>query len=56
MDTCPGCVGRGTGTRCCMCNRPIPTNLRRTNGDAYPGDRPDPNCGDCRAGRTHTHR
>lgn len=32
-DECPGCVGRGTGTGCCMCGRPIPKHLRRKPGD-----------------------
>lgn len=32
MDTptCTGCIGRGTGTACCMCGLPIPEHLRRT--------------------------
>lgn len=54
--TCPGCIGRGTGSNCCMCGNPIPANLRRTNGDAYPGDHPKPGCPDCAAGRRHSHR
>lgn len=55
-DTCPGCIGRGTGTHCCMCDKPIPPPLRRTNGDAYPGDHPKDGCTGCAAGRQHTHR
>jgi hypothetical protein len=30
---CPGCVGRGTGTRCCRCGGDIPEALRRKPGD-----------------------
>jgi len=30
MGKCKGCVGRGTGTRCCICGKVIPTALRRT--------------------------
>ncbi|MDF5759186.1 hypothetical protein [Spongiactinospora sp. TRM90649] len=55
QTSCPGCIGRGTGTRCCMCDKPIPAALRRTNGDAYPGDRFDTSCPDCCSGRIHTH-
>lgn len=33
LGLCPGCVGRGTGTGCCMCGRPIPIGLRRQPGD-----------------------
>lgn len=33
MDpNCPGCVGRGTGTRCRVCQRPIPVGRRRAPG------------------------
>ncbi|WP_033338924.1 hypothetical protein [Catenuloplanes japonicus] len=36
---CPGCVGRGTGENCCMCDLPIPAGLRRETGAAseFPG-------------------
>lgn len=56
--TCTGCIGRGTGAKCCMCARPIPADLRRTpgGGTAYPGDQPRTGCADCRAGRPHSHR
>jgi hypothetical protein len=50
---CPGCVGRGTGERCCVCGKPIPPRLRLSQG--HPSElRPD--CLDCQAGRVHTHR
>jgi anti-sigma regulatory factor (Ser/Thr protein kinase) len=51
-ESCPGCVGRGTGPRCCMCGRWIPGELRR-----QPGDRSevDPGCPDCARGIVHTH-
>jgi hypothetical protein len=51
--TCPGCVGRGIGTRCSMCGGVVPAEKRRT-----PLSRSEvrPDCLDCRAGRTHTHR
>lgn len=51
-DTCPGCIGRGTGTHCCMCDRPIPEALRpQTDVDV-----PRETCADCRRGAVHTHR
>jgi hypothetical protein len=51
-DTCPGCVGRGTGTHCCSCSRPIPEHLRtQTQVDAWTDT-----CDDCVAGQPHTHR
>lgn len=56
--TCPGCIGRGTGTACCMCTKPIPEDLRRekNGGPAYPGDTVRADCADCRAGQPHAHR
>jgi hypothetical protein len=55
--TCPGCIGRGTGTHCCMCSNPIPESLQRKNGQpAYPGDAYDSGCPDCVRGAFHTHR
>lgn len=27
---CLGCIGRGTGTNCCMCTLPIPADKQRT--------------------------
>jgi hypothetical protein len=36
--SCPGCIGRGTGTGCCMCGLPVPEGLRRQAGD--PSDLP----------------
>jgi hypothetical protein len=50
--TCPGCVGRGTGTHCCMCDRPIPLGLRRQTDV----DVPKASCPDCCRGAVHTHR
>ncbi len=50
---CPGCVGRGTGSRCCMCGRPIPEHLRRQPTDA---DEYSPACPNCAAGKIHAHR
>lgn len=32
-ELCPGCVGRGTGEYCVLCNCRIPENLRRKPGD-----------------------
>lgn len=54
--TCPGCIGRGNGTRCCMCSKPIPERLQRV-GDrpAYPGDYFDTRCPRCCKGEFHTH-
>lgn len=49
---CPGCVGRGTGTWCYVCDRPIPPGLRRQPDDP-PEYRQD--CADCAAGRAHVH-
>jgi hypothetical protein len=39
LDICPGCVGRGTSTVCCMCDLPVPEQTRREKGAAseYPG-------------------
>lgn len=40
-NQCPGCIGRGMGTGCCMCGLPIPESLRRKPGDPSefkPGD------------------
>lgn len=51
--TCPGCVGRGTGTVCAMCGGTIPPEMWRTRQDSASEYRPA--CADCRAGRTHTH-
>ncbi|WP_157255048.1 hypothetical protein [Nonomuraea typhae] len=54
--TCPGCIGRGSGARCCMCGRAIPAELQRPHGQpAYEGDVVDTGCADCQHGRTHTH-
>lgn len=52
MDTCPGCVGRGSGTRCGMCNKPVPAPFVR-----LPGSPREYNaaCAGCREGRTHSH-
>ncbi len=51
-DTCPGCVGRGNGTHCCSCSRPIPEHLRtQTQVDAWTDT-----CDDCVAGRPHARR
>jgi len=33
-ESCPGCIGRGAGSVCCICGRPIPGELRRRPGDA----------------------
>lgn len=33
MSSCVGCVGRGTGSKCCMCGKPIPQELRRSPND-----------------------
>jgi hypothetical protein len=49
---CPGCVGRGTGWRCCVCGRMIPPQLRRAPGSP---DEIREGCPDCRVGRAHTH-
>lgn len=53
VDVCPGCVGRGTGTECCVCGCWIPEHLRRSPGD--PGEY-QTGCADCVNGRRHTHR
>jgi hypothetical protein len=39
LAQCGGCTGRGTGTRCCICDLPIPPGLRRSPGD--PSELPD---------------
>ncbi|GIH91910.1 hypothetical protein ACFFMN_34115 [Planobispora siamensis] len=52
MATCPGCIGRGTGTRCCMCDGTIPEELRRTP-DSPNEVRAD--CVGCQRGAVHTH-
>lgn len=49
---CPGCVGRGAGTVCCVCGAPIPAALR-LRPDGPPEARAD--CLDCVAGRRHVH-
>lgn len=54
-DTCPGCIGRGTGTHCCMCSEPIPDHLQRKNGPINDLDQPLADCDGCRVGRPHTH-
>lgn len=51
-EMCPGHVGRGTGTHCCMCTRPIPEHLRRT-ADSPPSTRPG--CIGCQRGQAHVH-
>ena len=54
---CPGCIGRGMGENCFMCDLPIPADLQRPNDQpAYPRDAPDPRCPDCARGAIHTHR
>lgn len=32
-DCCPGCIGRGPGTSCEMCTRPIPNRLQLRPSD-----------------------
>ena len=49
---CTGCVGRGTGTRCCICGGGIPLDLRR---DPEAADEFRADCGDCTGGHRHTH-
>lgn len=51
--TCPGCVGRGTGTHCCMCDGEIPAHLRRT---AQSPSEVQQSCHGCRTGTAHTHQ
>jgi hypothetical protein len=51
--TCPGCVGRGTGTQCFICGGTVPTSQRRT--PQSPSEIRS-GCRDCAAGRKHTHR
>ena len=46
-ELCPGCVGRGTGEYCVLCNCRIPENLRRKPGS--PSEIPAPGkAGQCR--------
>lgn len=52
MSTCPGCVGRGTGTHCVVCDQPIPADKRRA---ANAPDEWRPDCAGCRRGQPHTH-
>lgn len=62
--TCPGCVGRGRGSSCCMCGNPIPAHLqlsddRQASGDyvEVPAiDLPRRDCSQCRTGAPHSHR
>jgi hypothetical protein len=50
---CSGCVGRGTGVRCCICGGEIPPELWRAPEDSRPEY--DATCGACRAGARHVH-
>jgi hypothetical protein len=52
MAICPGCVGRGTGTRCFVCGGDIPADRQRgtESRSEWSAD-----CSDCVAGRRHTH-
>lgn len=51
---CPGCIGRGGGSHCYMCDQPIPAGLQRPDGQpAYEGDAYDPSCPSC--ARHHPH-
>jgi hypothetical protein len=52
QQSCHGCVGRGTGTSCCMCGNLVSTVLRR---DCESTSEVRRNCEDCQAGRAHTH-
>lgn len=55
-DTCPGCIGRGPGVRCYMCDRPIPDHLQRKSGQPVNDlDQPLTGCDGCRMGRPHAH-
>jgi hypothetical protein len=50
--SCPGCVGRGTGTECCICGEPVPAALRRTTNST---DEWSADCPACVSGKRHTH-